>query len=188
MTALEIRPARKEDAESVAALHVAAWRETYATLAPPEILASYTLEKRLAQWSETLGGAGAPQQPPPTVFLALGADGAPIGFAASGVQQSEILAQRGYAGEFQAIYLLRDAQRKGVGRRLMRLMAEDLRARGIEWGSLWVLRQNFTARRFYEKLGGRKIGVEGMWHGVPEVAYGWRDLALLIDPPPAKPW
>jgi hypothetical protein len=63
-----------------------------------------------------------------------------------------------------------------------------LRARGIEWGSLWVLRHNFSARRFYEKIGGRKIGVEGMWQGVPEVAYGWRDLGLLIDPPPARPW
>ena len=111
-----------------------------------------------------------------------------IGFAASGAQQSDILGERGYAGEFQAIYLLKEAQRLGAGRSLMRVMAQALRERGIEWGSLWVLRHNFTARKFYEKLGGRKIGVEGAWRGVPEVAYGWRDLGLLIDPQPAKPW
>jgi ribosomal protein S18 acetylase RimI-like enzyme len=186
MDAIEIRPATPADAETIAALHVACWAETYTPLAPAEILAEYTLETRLAQWRETLGGGG-PQQPPPSVFLAL-RDGAAIGFSASGAQQSAILGERGYAGEFQAIYLLKEAQRHGAGRRLMRVMAQALRERGIEWGSLWVLRHNFTARKFYEKLGGRKIGVEGAWRGVPEVAYGWRDLGLLIDPPPAKPW
>jgi GNAT superfamily N-acetyltransferase len=185
MSAIDIRPATSGDVKIIAGLHVAAWAESYANLAPAEVLASYTLETRLAEWSAILSGAGDP--PPPSVFLAFGEEGAPVGFCASGAQQSDILGQRGYAGEFQAIYLLKDAQRAGVGRRFMRLMAENLRARGVEWGSLWVLRQNFPARRFYEKLGGRKIGVEGLWRGVPQVAYGWRDLGVLIDPP-AKPW
>lgn len=186
MSALEIRPATRADADAIAALHVAAWAETYAALAPPEVLAAYSLERRREEWRVALEGAADP--PPPSVFLVLGEDGAPVGFCACGPQQSEILGQRGYAGQFQAIYLLKAAQRLGAGRRLMRLMAEDLRARGMEWGSLWVLRHNFSARRFYEKLGGRKIGVEGAWHDVPEVAYGWRDLGLLIDPPRARPW
>ena len=184
MNEFTIRPATCADAETIAALHVATWAEAYATLAPPEVLAPYTLEARRAQWRETL----AEEQAETSVFLALRGDGAPLGFCASGAQQSAILAERGYAGQFQAIYLLKEAHRSGLGRRLMRLMAQDLRARGIEWGSLWVLRHNFSARRFYEKLGGRKIAVEGLWRGVPEVAYGWRDLGLLIDPPPVKPW
>jgi ribosomal protein S18 acetylase RimI-like enzyme len=182
MSALEIRPATRDDAEAVAALHVAAWTETYASLAPPEVLAAYTIARRREEWRAILDGAGQ------SVFLALGETGAPVGFCACGAQQSEVLGQRGFAGQFHAIYLLKDAQRLGAGRRLMRLMAEDLRARGMEWGSLWVLRHNFSARRFYEKLGGRKISVEGEWHGVPEVSYGWRDLGLLIDPPKARPW
>lgn len=183
MRADEIRPATGDDAETIAALHVAAWGETYAGLAPAEILAAYTLERRVAQWRATLSGGEAA----PAVFLALDAKGAPLGFAACGAQQSGILGERGYAGEFQAVYLLKAAQRRGLGRRLMRGMAQELRARGVEWASLWVLRQNFPARRFYEKLGGRKIAVEGSWNGVPEVAYGWRDLGLVIDPP-ARPW
>jgi ribosomal protein S18 acetylase RimI-like enzyme len=183
MSALEIRPAARADADAIAALHVAAWAETYAALAPPEALAAYTIERRREEWRATLDGAGERR-----VFLVLGEEGEPLGFCACGAQESEILGQRGFAGQFQAIYLLKAAQRRGAGRRLMRLMAEDLRARGMDWGSLWVLRQNFSARRFYEKLGGRKISVEGAWHGVPEVAYGWRDLGLLIDPPPARPW
>lgn len=186
MSAFEIRPATPEDAETIAALHVACWAETYSALVPAEILAEFTLEARLVQWRETLGGRGR-QESPPNVFLALNGEGAAVGFAASGAQQSEVLGERGYAGEFQAIYLRKEAQRLGAGRRLMRAMAEALRARGVEWGSLWVLRHNFTARRFYEKLGGRKISVEGAWRGVPEVAYGWRDLGILIDPPPVQP-
>lgn len=178
MSAIEIRPATAADAGAIAAVHVASWRETYEGLAPAEVLAALSVEERTERWRAILSGSS---QPRPSVSLAMAGDGSAAGFASCGPQRSEALARSGYAGEFSAIYILKSAQRQGVGGRLMRLMAEELRARGHEWASLWVLRHNFPARRFYERLSGRKIGVEGMWRGVPEVAYGWRDLERLIS-------
>lgn len=177
MSAIEIRPATLADASPIAAVHVASWRETYQGLAPAEVLAALSVEERAERWRRILSGSSQPQ---PSVFVALAEDGSATGFGACGMQRSDVLARSGYAGEFSAIYILKSAQQRGVGRRLMALMADDLRARNVEWASLWVLRNNFPARRFYERLGGRKIGVEGMWNGVPEVAYGWRDLERLM--------
>ncbi|PWB82944.1 MAG: GNAT family N-acetyltransferase [Methylocystaceae bacterium] len=179
MTAIEIRPATDADAEAIAAVHVAAWRETYEGLAPAEVLAALSVEERAARWRAVLSEPDAPTRS--AVFLALAEDGSAAGFASCGPQRREALSAAGYKGEFSAVYILKSAQRRGVGRRLMALMAENLLARSLDRASLWVLRNNFPSRRFYEALGGRKIAYEGLWHGVPEVAYAWRDLTRLVS-------
>jgi hypothetical protein len=62
-------------------------------------------------------------------------------------------------------------------------MAASLRDRGHANAAVWVLRDNLGARRFYEALGGEATGVEGVWSieglEIPDIAYGWRDLAGL---------
>lgn len=173
MSAIDIRPATKADAGAIARLNIASWRETYEGLAPAEVLAALSLEERIRHWSEILSGAS-----PQGVFLALAEDGAPAGFS-SWRLHAEAFGRLGRGGEISAIYLLKSAQRRGVGRRLMGLMAEDMRAHHMKWASLWVLRDNFPARRFYEALGGKRFGEERLWRGVPQVVYGWRDLARL---------
>src|SRR5262245_4166413 len=56
-TEIAIRPARPEDAQAIAELHVAVWRETYRDLAPPEALRALDVPKRLARWGEMLDTA-----------------------------------------------------------------------------------------------------------------------------------
>jgi ribosomal protein S18 acetylase RimI-like enzyme len=88
----------------------------------------------------------------------------------------------GYDGEISAIYVLRASQRRGAGGRLMTTMALDLSGRGFAGAGLWVLRDNPTARRFYESLGGQVVDeredrrAEAVFI---EVAYGWTDLLRL---------
>ena len=43
---------------------------------------------------------------------------------------------------------------------------------------LWAFRDN-DYRRFYERLGGTQVA-EGIDDGVPDVAYGWKDLDALM--------
>ncbi|MDQ0544114.1 ribosomal protein S18 acetylase RimI-like enzyme [Methylobacterium brachiatum] len=64
----------------------------------------------------------------------------------------------------------------------MAALAAHLRRSGYRAASLWVLRDNATARRFYARLGGVVVGerVERRERAtLEEVAYGWRDLAAL---------
>lgn len=176
-----IRLAEPVDGMALGRLHVAAWHETYKGLVPDLILAGLDPEKRGAVWEEMLRDPARFQDV--RVHLAE-QDGEMIGFAACGTQGDPTLAAAGFDGEIGAIYLRRTAQRRGIGRLLMRTAAADLASRGWHGASLWVLRENMPARRFYEQLGGivvgekRDVRPEGE---LVELAYGWPDLRVLEE-------
>lgn len=173
-----LRLARPDDAAALGELHVAAWRETYPGLLPDEMLAGLSVEARTATWARMLALRDASS----TVVRLAEVQGRPVGFAATSPQRDPMLGARGYDGEIAAIYLLRAGQRRGIGAALMRAAAADLLERGRKGASLWVLRENATARRFYERHGGSLIGEKSEAHGragLVEVAYGWPDLTAL---------
>ena len=180
-----IRRAQLVDAEAIAAVHVAAWRESYAGLVPAEVLATLSVEDRAKLWRHILGA------PDPRVqmvaFVSCAPDGVVVGFGSCGPQRSAELAGAGFGGEFHAIYVLRAAQHRGVGRALMNAMAHSLQGAGVQGGALWVLKSNQPARRFYDKLGGmivshreEKLGLDTLF---VEVAYGWTDLTSFVTAP-----
>jgi ribosomal protein S18 acetylase RimI-like enzyme len=184
-----IRRAHAGDAAAIAAVHVAAWHETYSGLVPARMLSALTVAERTRRWRRIL------TSPEPArasaVFVAARPDGALMGFGSCGRQPAPDLVAGGFAGEFSALYLLAAHQRRGLGRRLMALMAQVLLAREMRSAALWVLRSNEPARRFYEALGakvvGRRVETVDAHIGAParaqdvlhEVAYGWPDLSVL---------
>lgn len=63
----------------------------------------------------------------------------------------------------------------------MTTMAAAMTLRGMTAASVWALRDNWKARRFYEKMGGKLVSDRPlMFDGtqVMEVAYGWGDITL----------
>ncbi|MEW6436938.1 MAG: GNAT family N-acetyltransferase [Pseudomonadota bacterium] len=181
MTELVIRAATETDANAIAFVHVEAWKETYEGLIPDPRLAALNLADRADRWTKILRDTVTPART--SAFIVEVNDRA-VGFGSYGGQRSELLASRGFDGEIEAIYLLKIAQRRGVGRRLMGLMATALIDRGFAGGSVWVLRNNVGARHFYETLGaGILVEREEQWNNetrVAELAYGWPDLSLLV--------
>ncbi len=173
--------ARLDDAQAIAAVHVAAWRESYAGLVPAEMLASLSVEERTDRWRRILG------EPGPTIatvaFVACAPGGAVVGFGSCGRQRSAELAGAGFGGEFQAIYVLRSAQRRGMGRALMGAMARNLVDRSLQGGALWVLQGNQSALNFYDTLGGVIVAQREDKRGegivFAETAYGWARVTLL---------
>ncbi|SFL37247.1 GNAT family N-acetyltransferase [Methylobacterium pseudosasicola] len=181
MEAVTIRPAGLDDAPAIAAIHVAAWLETYAGLLPAAMIAALTVEMRLAAWTRILGDPASGT----TVAVAEGPAGL-VGFGSCGAQRSAELAADGFDGEVSAIYVLRAAQRRGTGSALMAALAAHLRQSGHRAASLWVLHDNVSARQFYERLGGSVVGERAERREqatLMEVAYGWRDLAALQRSP-----
>ncbi len=168
-----VRPARLEDGGRIGEIHVAAWRETYAGLMPPARLAALNVAERTAMWRHQLASGTA------RGIAVAALDGVIVGFAACAKQRTPELATMGYASEVTAIYVLRAGQGRGAGRLLMRAMARRLIAEGYRSMALWMLATNTPARGFYERLGGVVV-MERVEDGVPEVAYGWRDVASLI--------
>ena len=179
LTAPMIRPATPDDAETIAQIHVASWRESYAELMPAETLAGLDVAERAKVWRGIVAAGPASD----ATFVLEFVGEAPLGFASCGAQRSDRLAVLGYPAEFEAIYILRRGQGRGGGRALMRVMARHLLGQGWEAASVWVFRDNPAARRFYEALGGVATGIDGTWttHGLtlPDMSYGWRDLRGL---------
>jgi GNAT superfamily N-acetyltransferase len=61
-------------------------------------------------------------------------------------------------GEIYAIYLLREHQRKGLGKKLYQECRRWFKAQGYHHFVTWGLANNTRARHFYESEGGELIG------------------------------
>jgi len=168
-------PAGPADAEALGQVHVAAWRETYRGLLPDAYLARMSVEAHTRRFARTLLHPG-----PDDVTLAAADRTGIAGYAQGGPSRRGRPAE----AEVATLYLLKDAQNRGVGARLFTGAARALAAGGATSLVVSVLRDNFAARGFYEHLGGvaEPSRLEpgpggGLLH---EVAYGWADIRTLI--------
>ena len=82
----------------------------------------------------------------------------------------------GYAARLNKIYLLRDYQRRGLGKRMVAAAVDRLLENGLTSMALFTEPDNTPACRFYEQLGGeRQLNDKGVFEGM----YGWTDLRRL---------
>ncbi len=171
---ITIRRARPGDARGIAEVHVAAWRETYRGLVPDAYLDGLSVDEREVMWRRLEAPVSRS-----FAFVAIDGAGRIIGFASGGPRRD---GPEEYAGELNAIYVLREAQGYGIGRLLAAAVARELAERGMRSMLLWVFRDNLPARRFYEALGGalltsQQFEIDG--RTMTEVSYGWPDTAVL---------
>lgn len=169
-----IAPAGPADAEELARVHVRAWRETYRGLLPDSFLARMSEADYARRFRRVLTFPG----PNDVTLMAFGRGGV-VGYAQGGPAR----AGRESTAEIATLYVLREAQGKGYGKRLLIGAARALAAQGARALVLSVLKDNQAARGFYEHLGGEaepprpEPGPGGVQH---EVAYLWRDIGALI--------
>ncbi|MDE1171897.1 MAG: GNAT family N-acetyltransferase [Verrucomicrobium sp.] len=160
-----IRRAAVSDAAAIARLHVASWRTTYAGIVDAAYLDSLNETARVPGWEEQL------KNPALDCLVAEDA-GKLLGFSVGGPIREPLA---GYGAELYAIYLLREAQGRGVGRALFGETVAALRARGFQGVAAWVMRRN-PARVFYERMGGVPAGSTEMLlagETFKLAAYGW---------------
>jgi ribosomal protein S18 acetylase RimI-like enzyme len=169
---LTFRAATPDDAAAIAPFHVAIWRDTYRDLAPSGIFNAMDVPTRLARWHGILA------DPTRATFLAE-TDGALAAFGLCGPPGDAMFGGR---GEIKNLFVGRDFARRGIGKRLMAEMAALLQARGHAGVGLGVVVGNTPAIRFYEALGGRRIGTYTdpgpMWRS-DNLLYVWDDVAAL---------
>jgi ribosomal protein S18 acetylase RimI-like enzyme len=143
---VEVRRAVPNDAAPIAAVHVRAWQVAYRGLMPDEVLDGLSVEQREAMWRQALTA-----EERPAVYAAVEEE-AVVGFCAITAPSRDDDAEDGVA-EIAAIYVDPGVWRTGVGRALMDVALENLRAGGWRWVTLWVLAENRQAREFYSRYG-----------------------------------
>lgn len=171
-----IRPATRADTPAIGEMHAEAWTETYPGIAPPELYAEMSdPSRRRAAWARII----ATERMPESTFL-VEEDGAVIGFVNVCAARDAAL---GTEGEVAALYLLRRAQRRGIGTALLRRGAARLVEAGHRSAGAWVLDANAPAIAFYAATGAvpgvSQVGYHGP-HAVSETAYIWHDLRTLL--------
>jgi L-amino acid N-acyltransferase YncA len=156
-------------------MHAAAWAETYPGLVPPALFEEMTdPARRRAAWARNLA---APLLQGGT--LVAEEAGAILGFVSVCRAREAAL---GTGGEVSGLYLLRRAQRRGLGRALLGAGAARLLAEGIRDAGAWVLDSNHQARAFYAATGAVPGLSQTGYHretAISETPYVWRDLRAL---------
>jgi GNAT superfamily N-acetyltransferase len=153
-----VRPLVAIDVDAVAQLHVAVWQAAYRGLLPDAFLDAISVERRAAMWRQIVERQAAPA-------LVAEQDGRIVGFVVGGPSRDDD-AQPGVTAEILAIYVTPDRWGAGVGAQLLQEALTMLRDQSFQEVTLWVLRDNVRARRFYASAGfqadgGEKIDVMG---------------------------
>ena len=169
---VSIRAATVDDAIAIARVHVESWRTTYAGIVPDEYLAGLDEIFRVKLWREWLG-CGA-------VVLVAERKGEVVGFVHAGAIREAV---ESADAEIYSLYLLREAQGRGIGHGLLRVVAAVLAKQGFTSVALWVLERN-RSRGFYESCGGRLAASRVIEIGgarLMGVAYWWPVPSGLKD-------
>ena len=154
----DIRPAEVGDAHSLAACHVACWREAYSGVLPDERLAELTgdLDARTQRWSDIL------RNEPRRKWVAI-AGAEVVGFASTEPARDDEMA---HLPELYALYIRASEYGTGLADRLVQPTI------GAASAYLWVAAENPRAVRYYEKIGFRPDGhskIDDWLGGIREV-------------------
>jgi GNAT superfamily N-acetyltransferase len=168
-----LRIAGPDDAEELARLKIACWRESYAGHLPGDLLAG--LETSPYHDAATWRGRLAHADERNRTFLIEG-PGGPIGMMSWG---TSTLRAPGYPGEVRAIYLRRSAQGRGIGTACVALARAGLKRAGLTPVAVAAFAFNVRAIALYERLGARAIARATVFeHGglsYDEIILGWPD-------------
>lgn len=171
-------PAGPADAEALARVHILSWRETYRGLVPDAYLARMSEAAHTRRFAQALLHPG-----PDDVTLAAADRTGLVGYGQGGPSRRRVEGE----AEVATLYLLKSAQSRGLGARLLMGIARVLAVRGARSLVVSVLRDNLPARGFYERLGGvaeaprLEPGPGGRTYA--EVAYRWADITRIGPKP-----
>jgi L-amino acid N-acyltransferase YncA len=138
-------------------------------MVPQAVLDALSIQQRTEAWRKAILENTCP------IYLAE-ENGRIVGFGQGGPCRGDEL---GRQMEVYAIYLLDRAKRRGIGS-LTKVISDFLSA-GANSAALWVLRENSSARSFYEHFGAQffveRTVERADWNRV-EAGYAWDDLRL----------
>ncbi|ERN43076.1 sortase [Rubidibacter lacunae KORDI 51-2] len=145
-----IRNADDCDAAAIASIHIAAWRKAYSGIVPNHILDALDVSQRTQQWAANIAAASLRTMVADT-------EGHIVGFASFAGTRDEDDDPLAIA-EIQAIYVDPDKWGKGIGQRLCTSVIAELCTQSYSSATLWVLKDNQRACRFYKLAGFRMDG------------------------------
>jgi len=144
------RDANPDDAEALADLFAATFRETFGHMYQPADLSAFLAEHRPDQWADQLRDRSV-------AIRIAERGGAAIGFTKLGPLKLPVEAER-TALELRQFYIAPEVRGSAVAPALMDWLMEEARKRGAEELYLSVFTENLRAKRFYARYGFVEVG------------------------------
>ncbi|MFD6279678.1 GNAT family N-acetyltransferase [Streptomyces sp. NPDC060209] len=174
---VRVRDMTLADCAAVADIRVRGWRHAYAGLIPQAYLDAMDVVQDAERRRAYLTADGGPVN-----LVTEAPDATVTGWACYGPCGDGTGRQE--RGELYALYVRPDRIGTGTGRSLLTEVTARAQAGGFGEMTLWVLKENVRARRFYERSGFRPDGAEETFEAggamVPEVRY-----VRALSPPAA---
>lgn len=150
---VQIRPARKEDATSIALLGRITFSETFGSL--------FNDQEGLKHYLDTTFGVDkierSIQKENNMYWIAL-VDRLPVGYAKLKLRSHSTFVALERVGQLQKIYVLKDFLSMKIGKSLQDVLLENAKTHGCEHIWLSVYKGNQRAIRFYEKNDFKTVG------------------------------
>lgn len=172
---MEFRSATEKDVEAIALLHARSWQRTYRGMMPEAYLENDVVPERLASWHARMREDRADR----LVHLAVDSDQLAGFICAFGGEDPR------WGSLIDNLHVAAAYQGTGLGAKLMadagRWCCERYPDVGVY---LWVFEANLSARRFYERLGGRNhetvVQPDPGGSSAPCCRYVWDHAGLLV--------
>ena len=173
---MKIRPGTIHDVPEIAQVYAKSWKTTYEGLVPDLFVKGMNLDAALRIFADSL----QPNHFSYFLHVVETPEGKLIGFADGGKERSH--PEEGI-GELYAIYLLKEFQGQGIGKKLFKAAAESLVQAGMNSMVVWVMEKS-PYKKFYEAMlghwepGVKKLEVAG--EQIRLVSYSWENLKTSI--------
>lgn len=125
-------------------IHAQSWQKAYQGIVPNDIVDAFTPEKRAEVFREAI--ATRPEE-----YYFFKVDDRPAGIALLHKNHEENAADTD--GEIYAIYFHPDYWGTSATHKAFQFCVDRLKERGFTKITIWVLKDNIRARKFYEKYG-----------------------------------
>jgi ribosomal protein S18 acetylase RimI-like enzyme len=174
---ITIREAVPADAPAIAKVNIESWRSTYRGKIADSFLDEMKFENYEKKWNNILSHTNEN-----ICFVAVNDYGDIVGYSVAG---KYIEGKFPFEAELHAIYLLKEYQGRGIGKRLFLRAVETWSQKGSGSLVLFVLSTNASSIQFYESFKPDFIARDPVTIGKDQythICYGWTDIKrIFID-------
>jgi len=164
---MSIRSAEVSDCFGIAKVQIASNRTTYRGIMADTYLDGLSYEDKAQEWKSRIQNE--------KVYVAETEENKIVGFVSVSVERTNDLAEK----ELLSIYILKEYQKRGIGRQLIRKVISNCVQNEVDSLMLWTLRSN-PSRSYYEYINGHQVGTRKIIRGedvLEQVAYLWSSVS-----------
>ena len=147
-----VRAAETADIESIAAVNIQSWKETYPGIMPAQRIDGMNMESCAKHWQANIAGA--------SYVLVAEVNGSIVGFASGGDNYQYQDCETGLGNtcdcELGALYLLQQYHGRGIGKALFQQFTMQMRREQRNTMIVWVAEKN-KSTGFYAAIGGELV-------------------------------